>query len=96
MIFLNTFLFLLATLAVVYRNGISHTASFELDPVIIGIVTSSGILLVCIIFAYVTIVNRRRFIRNIRMRKPILNFATTEVTSENYNNESTSHHSTYQ
>nr|XP_034335160.1 uncharacterized protein LOC117692166 isoform X2 [Crassostrea gigas] len=42
--------------------------TIKLDPIIIGIVTSSGFFLVLISFVIVTILNRKRFVRKLRKR----------------------------
>lgn len=42
--------------------------TMKLDPIIIGIVTSSGFFLVLISFVIVTILNRKRFVRKLRKR----------------------------
>ncbi|XP_056016982.1 uncharacterized protein LOC125676261 [Ostrea edulis] len=74
-----------SALAVVYRNVVSHTDSSEMNPVIIGIIlTSLVIILVFIAFAVVTIVNRRHI--------SILKSITTCFTSGNCNNVSESHY----
>nr|XP_011435874.2 uncharacterized protein LOC105334208 isoform X1 [Crassostrea gigas] len=42
--------------------------TIKLDPIVIGIVTSSGFFLVLISFVIVTILNRKRFVRKLRKR----------------------------